>query len=72
MSRRSQIIQTKAGNNTVGISDRRGDGYEDEAGSEISIFPMNNKGIHSEGLFLNLDRPGGSVSVAEEMVAGRA
>ena len=41
-------------------------------GSKISLFPLNYKCIHAEGLFLSLDWPGGSVPVAEEIVVGKA
>ena len=40
--------------------------------SEIFLLTLNNKGIHTEGLFLNLDRPRGRVPVAEKIMVGRA
>ena len=36
-----------------------GDGGNDDTGSDISLFPPNDIGIYAEGLFLNLDWPGG-------------
>ena len=64
MARHSRIIQTDSGNATVGSRDRHGDGDDDDAGSNISLLPMNYKGIYSEGIFLNLDWPRGGVPVA--------
>ena len=52
-----RIIQTEAGNATVGSVKRHGDGDDDNAGSDISLLTLYSKGIHDEGLFLNLDRP---------------
>ena len=52
--------------------ERHGYGYDDDAGSEISLLPLNDKGIYSEVIFLNLDRPRGGVLVAAEIMAGRA
>ena len=34
---------------------QHGDGEKDDVGSKISLFLLNHKGIHVEGLFLNLD-----------------
>ena len=51
---------------------QHGDGDDDEAGSEISFLTLSNKGIHAEGIFLNLGHPGGGVTFVEEIVAGRA
>ena len=45
MARRLQIIQTEAGNATVGSGDRHGDGDDDDVGYEISLVPLNDKGI---------------------------
>ena len=56
MARRARIIQTEDRNATVGRGKRHGDGDENDVGSEISLLLLNNKGIHAEGLFLNLDR----------------
>ena len=56
----------------VGIGKRHGDGDDDGLLYEIYLLPLNNKGIHTEGLLLNLDQPRGSVPVAAEIMAGRA
>ena len=72
MVQRLRIFQTEAGNATVGSGKRHGDGDNYDAGSEISLLLLYNKGIHDEGLFLNLDRPRGGVPVASEIMAGRA
>ena len=53
MERHLWIIQTETGNVTVGSGERHDDGDDDDAGSKISHLPLNNKGIHAEGLFLN-------------------
>ena len=47
-------------------------GVANDAGYEISILPLNDKGIHTEVPFLNFDRPHGSVPVIAEILAGRA
>ena len=44
-------------------SERHGDGDDDDTGSDISLLPLNDKGIYSERLFLNLSRPHGGVPV---------
>ena len=67
-----QIIQTEAGNATIGSGERHDDGYDDDAGSDISLLPLKNKGIHFEGLFLNLDRMRRGVAVTAEIMAGQA
>ena len=72
MARRLRIFQTEAGNATVRSGERHGDGDDNDAGSEISLLPLYDKGIHDEGLFLNLDRPCGGVPVKAEIMAGRA
>ena len=72
MARCLRIIQTEAGNATVGSVKRHGDGDDDNAGSDISLLTLYSKGIHDEGLFLNLDRPRGGVPVAAEIKAGKA
>ena len=72
MARRSRIFQTEAGNDTVGISKRYDDGEDNDAGSEISLLPLYNKGIYAESLFLNFDRPRDGVSVAAQIMAGQA
>ena len=64
MARRMQIIHTQDGNATVGSGERHSAGDNDDAGSEISLLPLNDKVIYAEGLFLNLDRPLGGVPVA--------
>ena len=61
-----------AGNKTVGSGKRHGDGENDDAGSDKSLLPLNNKCIHAEGILLNLDRPCGGVPVAAEIMGGRA
>ena len=45
MARHLRIIQTEAGNVTVGSSKRHVDGDDNEAGSGIYLLPLNNKGI---------------------------
>ena len=65
MKRHSRIIQTEAGNATVGSGEQHGDGDDDDAGFEISLILLNDKGIYAEGLFLNLDQPGDGVLVVE-------
>ena len=72
MARLLRIIHTEAGNATVGSGEKHGDGDNDDAGYEISILPLNDKGIHTEVPLLNLDRPRGSVPVAAEILAGQA
>ena len=72
MARCLWVIYTKSGNATIGSDKRHGDGDYDEAGSEISLLPLNNKGMYAEGLFLNLYQPRGGVPVAEEIMAGQA
>ena len=64
MAQRSRIIQTEAGNATIGSYKRYGDGDDTDAGSDISLLPLNDKYINTEGPFLNLDRPRGGVPVA--------
>ena len=64
LAQRSRIIQTEAGNVTVGSSKRHVDGDDNEAGSGIYLLPLNNKGIHAEGLLLDLYRLHGGVPVA--------
>ena len=72
MARRLRIIQTEAGNATVGSGERHGDGDKYDAGSETSLLPLNDKGICAEGIFFNLDQPRGGVPVSAEIMAGRA
>ena len=72
MARHLQIIHTEDGNATVGSGKRYDDGDNYDAGSEISLLSMNNKGIYAEGLFLILDGPRGGVPVAGEIMARRA
>ena len=72
MERRLRILHTEAGNATVGSGERHGDRDEDDAGFDISPLPLYDKGIHDEGLLLNLGRPHGGVPVAEEIMARRA
>ena len=72
LARRSRIIHTEDGNTTVGSGKWHGDGDDNEAGSDISLLPLNDKDIHTEGIFLNLDRPHGGVPVAAEIMAGWA
>ena len=43
MAQRSRIIQTGSGNATIGGGKRHVDGDDDDAGSGISILPLNNK-----------------------------
>ena len=57
MSRRLRVIQTADGNVTVGSGEWNSDGDDDDAGSEISLLLMTDKGIHAEGLLLYLDWP---------------
>ena len=64
MARRSQIIYTEAGNVTAGSGKRHGDGDNNDAGSEISLLLLNDKGIYAEGILLNLDWPRSGVPVA--------
>ena len=64
MVRLSWIIQTEDGNAIIGSSKQHGDGDNNDAGSEIALFPLNDKGIHTEGLFLILDWPSGGVPIA--------
>ena len=64
MARRLRIIQTEAGNATIGSDKRHGNGDDDDAGSDIYLLLLNNKGIHAEGHLLNLDQPRGGVPVA--------
>ena len=66
------MIKTEAGNVTVGRGERHGDEDVNDAGSEISLLPMKDKGNHAEGLFLHLDRPCGGVPVASEIMMGQA
>ena len=70
MSRHSRIIHNEARNATFGSSERYGDGDDDDTGYDISLLPLNDKGIHAEGIFLNLDRLRGGVPVASEIMAG--
>ena len=53
MAQRLRIIQTEAENATVWSGKRHDDGDDNDAGYEISLLPLYDKGIHSEGLFLN-------------------
>ena len=71
MAQLLRIIQTEAGNATVGSGEQNGDGDNDDAGSEKSLLLLNGKGIYAGGLFLNLDRPCGGFPVAAEIMAGR-
>ena len=64
MAQCSRIIQTEAGNATIGSYKRYGDGDDTDVGSDISLLPLNDKYINTEGPFLNLDRPRGGVPVA--------
>ena len=68
---RLRMIYTEDGNTTVGRGKRHGDGDDNVAGSDISLLPMNDKGIYAEGLFLYLDRPRGGVPVSAEIMAGK-
>ena len=43
MVRRLRIIQTEAWNSTIRSGERHGDGDNDDAGSEISLLPLNYK-----------------------------
>ena len=52
--------------------ERHGDEDNDDAESEISLLMLNDKGINAKGLFLNLDRPRGSVPIASEIMTGQA
>ena len=72
MEQCSRIIQTEAGNTTVGSGKWYGDGDDDDVGSYISLLLLNDRGIHVEGLFIYLDRPGGGVPIAENIVAGKS
>ena len=67
-----QTIHTEAGNTTVGSGKSHGDGDDNDMESEIFLLTLNNKGIHTEGIFLNLDRPRGRVPVAEKIMVGQA
>ena len=71
MARRLRIIHTEAGNATIGSGNWHGDGDNYEAGSEISLLNLNDKVIHAEGIFLNLDWPHGSVLITPEIMAER-
>ena len=64
MARRLRIFQTEAGYAEIGIIKRHGDGDDDDAGSDIFLLPLNDKGIYAEGLFLNLDRLHSGVTFA--------
>ena len=66
LARRLRIISTKSGNATVGSGNLHGggDGDYDETGSEISLLPLNNKGMYTKGLFLDLGQPRSGVPVA--------
>ena len=72
MAQRLGTIHTEAGNTPVWSGKRHGNGYDDDTGSERSLILLNNKGIYSEGLFLNLDRTRGGVPVAAEIMSGLA
>ena len=69
MAQRLGTIHTEAGNTPVWSGKRHGNGYDDDTGSERSLLLLNNKGIYSEGLFLNLDRTRGGVPVAAEIMS---
>ena len=71
MARCLQIIHTEAGNATLESGEWHGDGDVDDAGSEIYLLPLNDKGIHAEGLFLNLYWLRVGVTVAAEIMAVR-
>ena len=58
------IIQTEAGIATVGSGKRHCDGYGDGSGYDMSLLTTNDKSIHAEGLFLNLDRPRRGVPIS--------
>ena len=47
MAQRSRIIQTEAGNATVGGDEQHGDGEDNSTGPDISLLPLNDKGIHT-------------------------
>ena len=64
------MIHTETGNATIGSDKRHGGVDEDYTGSEISLLTLNNKGIHSKGLFLNLDWPLCGIPVIVEIMAG--
>ena len=64
MAKILRIIQTEAGNATVVIDKRHGDRDDADVGYEISLLPMNDKYIHTDVPFFNLDRPRGSIPVA--------
>ena len=53
-----------AGNATIESGERHGYGDNDDAGSEKYLLLLNNKGIYSEGLFLNFDWSRSGVPVA--------
>ena len=72
MARSLRIIQTEDGNANVGSGNWNGNVDNNDAGSEISLLPLNNKGIYAEGLFLNLDWTRGGVPVASEIMSGQA
>ena len=74
MARHLRIIHNEAGNTTVGGGNRRESlcWTDNDAGSEIYLLPLNNKGIYTEVLFLNLDRPRGGVPVAAVIMTGQA
>ena len=63
MARHLLIFQTEAGNSSVGSNKRHVDVDDDDAGSDIFLLPLNDKGIYAEGILLNLDRPYGGVPV---------
>ena len=65
MARRLRLFQTEAGNATVGSNKRHGDGDSDDAGFEVYLLPLYDKGIYAEGIFLYLNWPRGGVPVAE-------
>ena len=67
MAQRLRVIHTEAGNATVGSGDRHGTGEDDDAGSEIYLLPLNDKGICAKGVFLNLDWLCSGVPVAAEI-----
>ena len=72
MVRSLWIIQTEAGDATVGGGKWYGDGDDDDAGSDISLHPLNEKGIYAEGPFLDLDWLNGGVPVAAEIMLVQA
>ena len=64
-------MHTEPGNATVGSGkwraasgERHGDEDDNDAGYEISLLPLNDKGIYAEVIFLNLDRPRDGVPIA--------